>query len=380
MFENSKAHTILSARRASKNPFFLRENALTTHLSPAQRHQSRISSKVKEAAGDPAWLPAASLRVPFVEATMADTITQVPIMQIPSSTCRRTVLAFAALCLLSIPVLAHPGSGIAVDRSGQVYFLDTGSGPWKIDPQGKLTHLPGPRFHWMTIDENSRFASTHLPSGPLADISKVGTHPTLLLSSDYPIAMGEDRNMYYPSDSPDGLRIMRMIPSAETSVLATLPATAKGPPQHINGITAGPDGSLYYTENDTIRRITAKGLVSTIATVPALVDGPSIPGTDQHPYLRGLAVDAGGVMYVADNGDARVLKITPDGKVTTLLQLQSPWSPTAVALFGSDLYVLEFLHTARDVRRDWLPRVRKLAPDGTTTIIATVDQMPGARD
>jgi hypothetical protein len=84
-------------------------------------------------------------------------------------------------------------------------------------------------------------------------------------------------------------------------------------------------------------------------------------------------------MYVADTGDARVLKITPNGRVTTLLQTESPWAPTAVALFGSDVYVLEFLHTVEDVRKQWLPRVRKLAADGTDTIIVTIDKMPGAR-
>jgi sugar lactone lactonase YvrE len=171
-----------------------------------------------------------------------------------------------------------------------------------------------------------------------------------------------------------------MIPSGNTSVLAVLPRTVKGEPlPHINGITAGPDGSLYYTENTAIRRITAQGNVSTIVTVPALINGPSIPATDIHPYLRGLAVDAQGVMYVADNGDARVLKITPSGRITTLVQTRSPWAPTAVALFGDDLYVLEFLHTPRDVRRDWLPRVRKITANGKSTIIVTVDRMPGAR-
>jgi hypothetical protein len=208
---------------------------------------------------------------------------------------------------------------------------------------------------------------------------KVGADPTVLVSSDYPIAIGQDGNLYYPSGPPGSLKIMRRLPSGETSVLATLPATAKGPLLHINGISAGPHGSLYYTEDSAIRRITAQGEVSTVATVTALVGGPSIPGTDQHPYLRGLAVDPDGVMYVADNGDARVLKITADGKMTTLLQLESPWSPTAVARFGDDLFVLEFLHKDNDVRRDWLPRVRKIASDGKATIIMTVDQMPGAR-
>lgn len=293
---------------------------------------------------------------------------------------RQIVLILATACLLSTPALAHPGSGIAADRLGQVYFLDTGSGLWKIDTQGKLTHLSSTLFHWLAIDAGDRFASTRLPSGALGDILTVGANPTLLLSSDYPIAIGQDGNLYYPSGQPGGLRIMRMIPSGETSALVTLPATVKGESlPHLNGITAGPDGSLYYTENSAIRRITAQGSISTAATVRPLVGGPSIPATDQHPFLRGLAVDAGGVMYVADTGDARVLKITPNGRVTTMIQTQSPWSPTAVALFGSDVYVLEFLHTVKEVRRDWLPRVRKITSDGTSKIIATVDQMPGAR-
>jgi hypothetical protein len=166
-------------------------------------------------------------------------------------------------------------------------------------------------------------------------------------------------------------------PSGVTSVFATLPATATGSPlPHLNGLTVSPVGDLYYTENNSIRRITDKGVVSTVATVPALADGPSIPGVgaDSRPLLRGLEVDTNGVMFVACSGDGRVLKITPEGEITTLLQTQSPWSPTGIALFGKDVYVLEYLHTERDVRTDWLPRVRKIAPDGTSKIIAAIDR------
>ena len=287
---------------------------------------------------------------------------------------RRTSVILSVSFLLSISVSAHPGSGIAVDRTGQVYFLDTGSGLWKIDTRGKLTHLSRTLFHWLAIDANDCFANSRLPSGSLGDILRVGNNPTLLLSSDYPIAIGQDGNLYYPSRGSKGqTRIMRLLPSGGTSLLTTL-AVAE-----INGITAGPDNSIYYTENNSIRRINAQGRISTLATIPALVGGPSIPGNTEHPYLRGLAIDLSGLIYVADSGDARVLKIAPDERVSTVVQLQSPWSPTAVAVFGSDVYALEFLHTARDVRRDWSPRVRKIASDGTSTIIATLDQMPGAR-
>lgn len=293
---------------------------------------------------------------------------------------RRAVLGVAAACLLSTSVLAHTGSGIAVDRSGQVFFLDTGSGLWRIDTKGGLTHLSGLKNHWLAIDANDGFTNGRLPTDPAGDwvITKVG--PTVLISTDFPIAMGQDGNLYYQSGRPGHLQIVRTIPSGGTSVFATLPATTTGASlPHLNGITAGPNGSIYYTEDSSIRRITAKGKISTVATVPALVGGPSIPGTNLHPYLRGLNVDAKGVMYVADNGDARVLKITPGGSITTLVQLESPWSPTGVALFGDVLYVLEFLHTPIDDRLAWLPRIRKITSDGKSTIILTVDQMPGAR-
>jgi hypothetical protein len=69
----------------------------------------------------------------------------------------------------------------------------------------------------------------------------------------------------------------------------------------------------------------------------------------------------------------------PDGKISTLLQLESPWAPTDVAVFGDIVYVLEFTHDAGDDRTTWMPRVRKITPDGRSTIILTVDQMPGAR-
>lgn len=83
-------------------------------------------------------------------------------------------------------------------------------------------------YHWLTIDANNRFANSQLPSGSLGDILRAGANPALLLSSDFPIAIGEDENLYYPSGRPGGLRMVRMMPSGETSILATLPATARG--------------------------------------------------------------------------------------------------------------------------------------------------------
>ena len=276
--------------------------------------------------------------------------------------------------------MAHPGAGIAVDRAGQVYFLDTGSGLWRIDTGGSLTHLSETRFHWLAIDEDSRFAKTQFPTGAQGEIVRVGTNPTILLSSDYPIAVGEDGNLYFPSGAAGNLRLMKMTPSGETSTVITFPAMVNGKPlPYIGGIVGGRDGSLYYAEDTAIRRINAHGQVSTVVAVSAPASPPLVPATDQHPYLRGLALNDHGAIYVADTGDARLLKITPGGEITTLLETQTPWSPTAVAVHGSEVYVLEYLHTAREVRRDWLPRVRKITADGRSTMVAAIEQMPGAR-
>ena len=293
----------------------------------------------------------------------------------------KLALCFFATTTLATSPLAHPGSGLEIDRSGQIFFLDTGSGLWKLDTLGKLTHLSPMRYHWLALDEKNQFTSTRLSSS-LGDISKAGNNPTTLLSSDYPVAVGKDGDFYYPFYSSGKVQMKRVLPSGETTVLVTLPDSSLWYWQHvthINGLAAGPDSSLYYTEHNGIRKISKDGRVSVYAIVAALVIGPSIPGVEQRPYLRDLDVDSNGVIYVADNGDARVLKITPDLEITTLVQTQSPWAPTAVAQFRGDVYVLEFSHTEGDDRTKWMPRIRKITPDGKSSIILTVDQMPGAR-
>jgi len=294
--------------------------------------------------------------------------------------CLRLVLILAATVLVSGSATAHPGAGIAIDRAGQIYFLDTGSGLWKIDRAGRLTHLSRTLFHWLALDEDNRFANTQFQSGAFGEILKVGSSPTVLLSSDYPIAIGGDGNLYYPSGAAGNLQLMKLTPAGASSMVIRFPATVNGKPlPHIGGIIAGPEGSLYYSEDAAIRKIDAQGRVSTVVAVRAPANPPSIPATSEHPYLRGLALNDRGVTYVADTGDARVLKIASSRNVRTISQTQSPWSPTAVAVSGSEIYVLEFLHTVRDVRREWSPRVRKIASDGTSSLIATLDQMPGAR-
>jgi hypothetical protein len=94
-------------------------------------------------------------------------------------------------------------------------------------------------------------------------------------------------------------------------------------------------------------------------------------------YCRGLAIDADGVMYVAATGSRRVLKITPQGQVSTILEAPAPWQPTGVALFEGAVYVLEWSEPPAaklEDRAAWIPRIRKIARDQTISTIVTVSR------
>jgi hypothetical protein len=285
------------------------------------------------------------------------------------------ILALIGATLLPASLFAHPGSGIVVDRLGQVYFVDMVSGIWKLDTHGVLTHIPGPGFHWMALDADNRFSRARLPSGSGGDVVRIGADPTIILASSYPLAMGQDGNLYFPSHDAGPVELMQMLPAGSAVVVARLPPMASGTPiRDLNGLATGPGGSLYYTESKAIRRVGKDGRVSTVVQNISLTTCGSVPGIGpaDRPLLRGLDVDTSGTIYVAATGCGSVLRVTADGHVSVMFQSDGPWSPTGIALFGADLYVLEFLGVASDNRPEMIPRIRKIAPDGSSRVIATV--------
>jgi len=195
-----------------------------------------------------------------------------------------------------------------------------------------------------------------------------------VLSSDFPVAIGTDGAFYYPQGSDGRVRIHRIAPSGERSVRATVPVVRRGGQvvTWLNGLAAGPNHSLYYTEDRAIRIVDSRGGVATLVdavNVPSCVPIPGIE-KDARPYLRGLAVTPDGTVYVAASGCGSVLKISPRGQISAILRTSSPWSPTAVAAEGGEVYVLEYLHTASDNRREWIPRVRKISSSGAVVTLA----------
>jgi len=87
------------------------------------------------------------------------------------------------------------------------------------------------------------------------------------------------------------------------------------------GIATDSAGNIYVadTNNSTIRKITPAGVVSTLAGTAGVlgsVDGTGAAASFLYP--NAVAVDASGNVYVADTGNNTVRKITAAGVVTTL--------------------------------------------------------------
>ena len=89
----------------------------------------------------------------------------------------------------------------------------------------------------------------------------------------------------------------------------------------LGGVAVDGTGNAYVadTNNHTIRKITAAGVVTTLAgtaEVSGSADGTGAAARFSFP--SGVAVDGAGNVYVADTGNNTVRKITAAGVVTTV--------------------------------------------------------------
>jgi hypothetical protein len=162
-----------------------------------------------------------------------------------------------------------------------------------------------------------------------------------------------------------------------------------------NGIAVDSGGNIYVadTEDSTIRKVTAAGVVSTIA---GLADNSgSSDGTNNAARFngpQGVAVDGAGNIYVADTSNNEIRKITPVGTnwvVSTLAGLATaaggnadgtnsvarfngPWG-VAVDVAGNSVYVTDELNNT----------IRQLTSSGTNWVVTTIAGsaiFPGSSD
>ena len=202
--------------------------------------------------------------------------------------------------------------GVAVDSAGNVYVADAGNNTIrKITAAGSVSTLAGrDGSNAGSVDGNGGDARFNSPSGVATD--KAG-------------------NVYVSDNNNHTIR--RIAPSGIVTTLAGA-AGVKGSSDGIGlkarfngptGIAVDGAGTVFVadTVNGTIRRITAAGVVSTVAGLAGAagaVEGMGNAVRFTTPY--GVAVDRTGNVFIADSGNNTIRKGVVSSVGTVTIQTQ----------------------------------------------------------
>jgi len=263
--------------------------------------------------------------------------------------------------------------GVATDNAANVYVADSSNNTIrKITPAGVVTTLAGTAGVAGTADGTGAAASFNYPQGVATDSA----------------------GNVYVADSLNGT-IRKITPEG---VVTTLAGTAEvagssdgvGAAASFNfpsGVAADSVGNVYVADsnNNTIRKITPAGVVTTLAGtagVAGSADGTGASASFHSP--RGVATDNAGNVYVADYYNHTIRKITPAGVVTTLAGM-------AVVIGSADgIGVVASFNSPQGVATDSAGNVyvadtinhtiRKITPAGVVSTLAGTAGVAGSAD
>jgi sugar lactone lactonase YvrE len=245
--------------------------------------------------------------------------------------------------------------GVAVDQSGYVYIGDRGNAAIrKISPSGLVTTLAGTKGQGGYADgtEPARF---NVPLGVATDgagnvyvadtsnntirmVNSAGVVTTLAgaaLQTGYVEGTGSAARFWHPGavavDSSGNVyvadswnNVVRKLTRSQSQPYTYASSTLAGSSAQLStptGIAVDGSGNVYVadTNNHDIRKVTSAGVVSVLAGTPGQCG--SMDGTGSSAQFckpTGIAVDSTGNLYVADNSNNTIRKVTGAGVVTTL--------------------------------------------------------------
>jgi sugar lactone lactonase YvrE len=224
-----------------------------------------------------------------------------------------------------------------MDRDGNLYVVDVDSGKvQKITPAGEAgvfggSKLPAPigiavgsDGAVFVADSGGNEIYRIAPGGAVTALSaQIGKTN---FSEPISVAVDSGGNVFVANHGDK--TILKITPAGVASVFAGKPgasgnADGAGDEALFNsprGIAVDAQNNVYVADegNSNIRKITPAGIVSTLAGTAGQAgktDGPGLAASFRQPH--GLGVDASGNVYVADTGNHCIRKITADGVVTT---------------------------------------------------------------
>ena len=193
------------------------------------------------------------------------------------------------------------------------------SDPDKNNVTVAATTKPG----WLTLSAVNGGVSTFAGIGTRGGVDGPGTSASF--NKPYDVAVDAAGNVY--AVEPGQHKIRKITSNGDVSTLAGsgTAGSADGSGtsatfNHPSGVAVDAAGNVYVADqlNHKIRKITPNGVVSTLAGTGGTgsVDGSGTSATFNYP--SGVAVDAAGNVYVADSQNNKIRKIAPNGVVSTL--------------------------------------------------------------
>jgi len=218
------------------------------------------------------------------------------------------------------------------------------------------------------------------PLGWKANVTTIaGDGSPLVLSDPFGVAVAPDGTIYV-ADAGESNRIRKISSDGNITILAGGNegfADGAGVAASFNtpsALALGPDGNLYVadTGNNRIRKITPDGKVSTVAGngSAGYVDGPAAQAQFNGPI--GLAVSVKGDIYVADTYNDVIRMITTEGEVTTIAGGGIPGyadGEQKAALFDTPSGIIVVEDSSLIVADTGNRRLRKVSAEGNVTTL-----------
>jgi sugar lactone lactonase YvrE len=276
-----------------------------------------------------------------------------PIGSITSAPVALTVLAAVSF---------NAPTGIAVDATGNLFISDAGDHTiWKVSTTNQKTLLAGSPGLPGSTDGTGIGARFNNPNGLALDLA--GN-----------LVVADTGNHTIRRVTQGGVvTTLAGSPGLSGSADGTALARFNGP----FGLAVDATGGVYIadTQNHTIRFLAVNGTVSTFAGTalsPGLVNGPGASARFVEP--NGLALAPNGTLYVADYGNSCIRAISPAALVTTFsgqgglpgfldggATTAQFHLPVAIALDATGILWVADTHNHA---------IRRITPDGTVFLMA----------